>query len=418
MQKNGIKVYKQINSMRNSLRMFNNRKLNLNVFSKLHSSKISSLQKNKTSSNFILYKISSLYNNNDSKENQKKIEEKQFNNIKEIFNNDINSFQSLSSRRNNFVNTIQLDENYFRLISTKNIKNKRTSSVLYDLKNSSQFLHSLYMPNKMKRIDWIKYKFLLGKKNYYKRITNSKDNGILESNKSNLTPFQLNINFNIFNEENNKTKYLMLQSEEIKSNLNSKENISFPSIQNHSIQNQNKRLRFTSIKIKKDFYQNKNHKESNDLNIKLIKSKKNNIIKKLNISGENNKDKEENNILNSPCKIIEDNYNEYLNDISSSNTNVSKENKKDSNLIKYKKLLDDKVTRRIKELRKKILIYDKNDIYKNIKGYKFNEKIKRINITNRIIKNKQFDSNKNKASEVNQNISINNPILRKRIFYK
>ena len=72
MQKNGIKVYKQINSMRNSLRMFNNRKLNLNVFSKLHSSKISSLQKNKTSSNFILYKISSLYNNNDSKENQKK----------------------------------------------------------------------------------------------------------------------------------------------------------------------------------------------------------------------------------------------------------------------------------------------------------------------------------------------------------
>ena len=395
MQKNEKKIYKQINCMKNCLIKLNNRKLNLNTFSKINIPRNSILKKNKTSSNFILYKINSLYNSNDSKENLTKLDEKQLDKSKEIFNNDINSFNSFTSRRNNGVNTIQLDENYLRLISTKNIKNKRASSLLYNIKNNSQFINSLYIPNKKKRADLIKYKYLLGKINYFKRIFHLKDGLTLKSKRNNLSPFQLNIKYNIYNDDLNKSKYLLLQSEEIKSNKNINENFSFPSIPYHKIHNNIRKFRFTSIKIKKDFYQKKNTNQNNN----NIGNKKNNLI-------DITKDNEENNKSTSPEKIIEDNYNEYLNDISCSESNKSKNEIRSK--IKYKKNLEDKITKRIKDLKKKIFNYDKNDINKNIKRNKMNENILKMDKT---IKLKKMAFKKRKDAEVNKNINIDNPIL-------
>ena len=400
MQKNEKKIYKQINCMKNCLIKLNNRKSNLNTFSKINIPRNSILKKNETSSNFILYKINSLYNSNDSKENLTKLDEKQLDKSKEIFNNDINSFNSFTSRRNNGVNTIQLDENYLRLISTKNIKNKRVSSLLYNIKNNSQFINSLYIPNKKKRADLIKYKYLLGKINYFKRIFHSKDGLTLKSKRNNLSPFQLNIKYNIYNDDLNKSKYLLLQSEEIKSNKNINENFSFPSIPYHKIHNNIRKFRFTSIKIKKDFYQKKNTNQNNN----NIGNKKNNLI-------DNTKDNEENNKSTSPEKIIEDNYNEYLNDISCSESNKSKNEIRSK--IKYKKNLEDKITKRIKDLKKKIFNYDKNDINKNIKRNKMYENILKMDKT---IKLKKMTFKKRKDAEVNKNINIDNPILRKKLF--
>ena len=390
MQKNEKKIYKQINCMKNCLIKLNNRKSNLNTFSKINIPRNSILKKNKTSSNFILYKINSLYNSNDSKENLTKLDEKQLDKSKEIFNNDINSFNSFTSRRNNGVNTIQLDENYLRLISTKNIKNKRASSLLYNIKNNSQFINSLYIPNKKKRADLIKYKYLLGKINYFKRIFHLKDGLTLKSKRNNLSPFQLNIKYNIYNDDLNKSKYLLLQSEEIKSNKNINENFSFPSIPYHKIHNNIRKFRFTSIKIKKDFYQKKNTNQNNN----NIGNKKNNLI-------DNTKDNEENNKSTSPEKIIEDNYNEYLNDISCSESNKSKNEIRSK--IKYKKNLEDKITKRIKDLKKKIFNYDKNDINKNIKRNKMYENILKMDKT---IKLKKMTFKKRKDAEVNKNINI------------
>ena len=400
MQKNEKKIYKQINCMKNCLIKLNNRKSNLNTFSKINIPRNSILKKNETSSNFILYKINSLYNSNDSKENLTKLDEKQLDKSKEIFNNDINSFNSFTSRRNNGVNTIQLDENYLRLISTKNIKNKRASSLLYNIKNNSQFINSLYIPNKKKRADLIKYKYLLGKINYFKRIFHLKDGLTLKSKRNNLSPFQLNIKYNIYNDDLNKSKYLLLQSEEIKSNKNINENFSFPSIPYHKIHNNIRKFRFTSIKIKKDFYQKKNTNQNNN----NIGNKKNNLI-------DNTKDNEENNKSTSPEKIIEDNYNEYLNDISCSESNKSKNEIRSK--IKYKKNLEDKITKRIKDLKKKIFNYDKNDINKNIKRNKMYENILKMDKT---IKLKKMTFKKRKDAEVNKNINIDNPILRKKLF--
>ena len=400
MQKNEKKIYKQINCMKNCLIKLNNRKSNLNTFSKINIPRNSILKKNKTSSNFILYKINSLYNSNDSKENLTKLDEKQLDKSKEIFNNDINSFNSFTSRRNNGVNTIQLDENYLRLISTKNIKNKRASSLLYNIKNNSQFINSLYIPNKKKRADLIKYKYLLGKINYFKRIFHLKDGLTLKSKRNNLSPFQLNIKYNIYNDDLNKSKYLLLQSEEIKSNKNINENFSFPSIPYHKIHNNIRKFRFASIKIKKDFYQKKNTNQNNN----NIGNKKNNLI-------DNTKDNEENNKSTSPEKIIEDNYNEYLNDISCSESNKSKNEIRSK--IKYKKNLEDKITKRIKDLKKKIFNYDKNDINKNIKRNKMYENILKMDKT---IKLKKMTFKKRKDAEVNKNINIDNPILRKKLF--
>jgi len=405
MQKNEKKIYRQINSLKNCFIKLNNRKSNLNTFSKINTPRYAISTKNKTSSNFILYKINSLYNNNDSKENLTKLDEKQLDKSKEIFNNDINSFNSFISRKKNCVNTVKLDENYLRLISTKNIKNKRASSLVYDAKNNSQFINSLYIPNKRKRADLIKYKYLLGKINYFRRIFNLNDDLALRSKRNNISPFHLNIKYNIYNDDLNKSRCLLLQSEEMKSNKNMNENFSFPSIQNHSIQNNYRKFRFTSIKIKRDFYQKKNSSQKgNNKNNKNIKSRQYNSI-------DNSKDNNENNKSTSPGKIIEDNYNEYLNDISCSESNNSKT--KIQSKISFRKNLEDRITKRIKDLKKKIFNYDENDIYKNIKRCNINENILKMNKT---IKLKKMTFKKKKVSEVNKNVNIDNPILRKKIF--
>ena len=307
MQKNEKHIYKKINLMKTSYKNLYNKKSNNNTFYKSYSPQNITLKKNQTSSNFILYKMNSFNNNENSnkKENKK------------ISTNDLNL---LFSKRNNFINTINMDENYLRLISSKNIKNKRVSSILYNLKNKSYFIQ--------KRIDLIKTKFLLGKKNYYKRLFYIKNEGITSIDKNYSPLLQLNINYNIYN--NN-----------IKSFRKTKNNFSFPFI------NKKQEKKFISIKIKKN-------------NTK-------NIVK-------------DDDLL--------DNYNEYLNDISSD----SNKNKYEINILKNK--IDNS-------------IYDKKDI--NIKP----KEIKIYKLKKYILKGNNQQNNNNNKNEI-----LYNSILKQKVYCK
>jgi hypothetical protein len=307
MQKNEKHIYKKINLMKTSYKNLYNKISNNNTFYKSYSPQNITLKKNRTSSNFILYKMNSFNNNENSnkKENKK------------ISTNDLNS---LISKRNNFINTINMDENYLRLISSKNIKNKRVSSILYNLKNKSYFIQ--------KRTDLIKTKFLLGKKNYYKRLFYIKNEGITSIDKNYSPLLQLNINYNIYNDN-------------IKSFRKTKNNFSFPFI------NKKQEKKFISIKIKKN-------------NIK-------NIVK-------------DNDLL--------DNYNEYLNDISSD----SNKNKYEINILKNK--IDNS-------------IYDKKDI--NIKP----KEIKICKLKKYILKGNNQQNNNSNKNEI-----LYNSILKQKVYCK
>ena len=84
--------------------------------------------KSQTSSNFLYYKINSRNNYYNNQNNINKL-----NYIKGFFTNDINSIRN----SNLFINTIQLDKNNLRLISSRNIQNRNLSIVDND-KNSSE----------------------------------------------------------------------------------------------------------------------------------------------------------------------------------------------------------------------------------------------------------------------------------------
>ena len=343
MQKNEKHIYKKINLMKTSYKNLYNKISNNNTFYKSYSPQNITLKKNQTSSNFILYKMNSFNNNENSnkKENKK------------ISTNDLNL---LFSKRNNFINTINMDENYLRLISSKNIKNKRVSSILYNLKNKSYFIQ--------KRTDLIKTKFLLGKKNYYKRLFYIKNEGITSIDKNYSPLLQLNINYNIYNDN-------------IKSFRKTKNNFSFPFI------NKKQEKKFISIKIKKNNIKNIDNVEGDDLLDKYIKHN-NNIFFKRN----NNNLIIENKKFNSENILIEDNYNEYLNDISSD----SNKNKYEINILKNK--IDNS-------------IYDKKDI--NIKP----KEIKIYKLKKYILKGNNQQNNNSNKNEI-----LYNSILKQKVYCK
>ena len=278
--------------------------------------------KSQTSSNFL---YNNLYlRNNYSNKNQYNI-----NNI--YFSQDI--FSDDNRNNNLLINTIQLDKNNLRLISNRSIKNKQMS-ILDKINNNSDFFNSQYYNTKKNRIDIVKYRFLLSKKNYFKRINNLKENNILINNINNLN---LKLNEYKNNKTINKINFLLLNNhinEQVKKNNIKKNNSSFPSI-NNSIHKSlfdivNKNNSSISIKIK-----NENIKNDNKRNNKLLKS----INHKCNFfshrdSHKINIDNKEDNSINKKIyknnsfetkNIINDQYNKYLDDISSSESNKSKE---------------------------------------------------------------------------------------------
>ena len=178
-----------------------------------------------TSSNFLNYKINTRINYYNNENNLNKL-----NYIKSLFTNDID----INSNRNHnlLVNTIQLDINYLRLISTRYIQNKNKNlSIFHNDKNRTGVFNNQYINNKKTRTDIVKYRFLQSQKNYIKRIANLKENSFIQKNIINFKKYlkEYKNSYSLKNFNN-----LLLKNKDINQNKNKSkaENNSFPSILN------------------------------------------------------------------------------------------------------------------------------------------------------------------------------------------
>ena len=120
--------------------------------------------------------------------------------------------------------------------------------------------------------------------------------------------------------------------------------------------------------------------------------------------------KRKNKNLNEKEKIIDDNYKEYLKGISS---DESDENKTKSKIFNKK---NNKV--KFNKIKNKILLFDKSDIYSNIKRINNNSNSNIIikNNNNKYSRFKTFIINRKKSFEnVSKSINIKNSILRKKL---
>lgn len=340
MQKNEKKFYSIIIEKKNNLQKLNNRKSTKNDIPKFRNSsrnKIINLQGN-TSSRFNLYK-NYILSINDSKESLVG-KEKLFSNF----------FNLTSNKKNNFINSVQLNINHLRNISTKNIKSKSKIFTLLtnDKDNNPNILHSLIKtPFIKKKFDFIKNKFLLGQKNYFKRF-----NFRPSFTSKRIYPY-LNKKPQKSYEEDKKLKKYFFEPDDINAQTMKeiKDNISIPSIKNmKTIYPRNiifKKNKFTSIKIKKFNFPSILEKSS-----KLVFEYKN-LPDKSKKNEENNKSR----------KNIDENNNQYLNEISSSESNNSEKKMKHI----YKIMKPKYNIKNLNILKGKILSYDKEDIYKRQK---------------------------------------------------
>ena len=368
MQKNEKKFYSIIIEKKNNLQKLNNRKSTKNDIPKFRNSsrnKIINLQGN-TSSRFNLYK-NYILSINDSKESLVG-KEKLFSNF----------FNLTSNKKNNFINSVQLNINHLRNISTKNIKSKSKifTPLTNDKDNNPNILHSLIKtPFIKKKFDFIKNKFLLGQKNYFKRF-----NFRPSFTSKRIYPY-LNKKPQKSYEEDKKLKKYFFEPDDINAQTMKeiKDNISIPSIKNmKTIYPRNiifKKNKFTSIKIKKFNFPSILEKSS-----KLIFEYKN-LADKSKKNEENNKSR----------KNIDENNNQYLNEISSSESNNSEKKMKHI----YKIMKPKYNIKNLNILKGKILSYDKEDIYKRQK----------------IIDNNNTNININ---NINKSIVIENNALRKK----
>ena len=387
--------------------------------------------KSQTSSNFLYNKKISRNNNYNNENNINHL-----NYIKKFFTNDINI--NKNKKKNLFVNSIQLDKNYLRLISTRYIQNNNNLSIEDNDKNSSEeALNSKYINYKKDRTDIVKYRFLQSQRNYYKRISNLKENSFIPKD---IINFKM-----ILKEYKNsnylkKMNYLLLKSNNINSKRNKRktENSSFPSIQNsfHKINNGKIQKNKSFIYFK---FKNKDIKNATLKNQKLFKNinnKVNNFSQRLKNYFDNKLQKEQENYvkkINSinkfnnsyeSEKIINDNYNKYLNDISSteSNKSRSKENKisfANKNILN--KIISKKMKHKSIHIRNVIFNLDKNKLNYSIiknKDNTNNEKQKKIfksdNIKS-ILKLKKISINNKSNPEINKN-DIFNQIIREKHF--
>ena len=392
MQKNFIKL-KNKNSKSNTLSKFN---FSRNSFLKI---------KNKTSSNFNIYKNCILLNNS-SKDFHNKNDDFLFNNINSFSNKKINS-----------INSVQFNLNNHRNISSKNIRSKKVfSSRTYDKKINANIIHWLNITQiKKKKIDFIKYKFLLGQKNYYKRLFDQDDLGFSLYYSKKIKPYSKK-NSKIYSHEE-LLKKLFLEQEELnaQSMKDGSKNLSIISFKNNHRSPSKKNIfrlsNYTNLRIRK--YNTPNVlKKSNELLLESNKSKL--IVRNTRYNMfEKSEEKEDNkncNISKGKEKNIDDIYKEYLNGISSSESNKSKSKNLSKKKYQYKICS-------IKSLKNKFLLNSKNEISQSIR------KINENNNSNKNIKNHfnftkyiKFNLDRRKILEDNcKSIAIKNPLLRKKI---
>ena len=407
MQKNENKFHSIIRQKKNNLLNIIEKGSNPNLISKFNKSRNLLLKLgNKAFSNIDSYN-NMLSNFNDSKENPNKNEE--------LNNNFINSS---NNKKNSFINSVQLDINYLSKFPSNNIKSKIFWALISDKKNNENNLSPLNKtPQKRKKIDFIKYKFLLGQRNYYQRYDYDYSPFYYKKKYPylNISPKKLHNKDKILKKFFYDRDSINAQSmKNIKDEKEVKENISNPStIDMKNIfpkSNNIKPNNYTSIKIKK--YNNSSILSSSSNKLRStnnfefeynIRSIKNIIYERLKEIEEYNKLKEKN-------KIIDDNYNEYLNRISPSDSKIiinKNMNIKLKNKNKNKKL----------KIPKNIIIFNvKKDENKHIRKIKRNNNSNlNINYNNSFDCKKLISNKKKNVDDISKNIIIGNGILREKI---
>ena len=200
-----------------------------------------------------------------------------------------------------------------------------------------------YINSQKKRTDIVKYKFLLSKKNYYKRISDLKENSLF--NKNDLNDLELKLK--IFKTAKTKENSLLLKLNnnyiKVKRDKADKDYSSLPSI--HKILSDN--LTRNNLNISSKIKNNKK-------NFKICLKKHKFDLKKRNANK---------NIDSKLQKIINDNYKEYLNDISGSDSNKS-ENSKEPLTHKNRQISDkiffSKIKRKVIFVKNGLFRLDKN----------------------------------------------------------
>ena len=397
-----MEFFKKTNRMQNIFGEIKYRKSKTNTVEKYNFSRDSFLKyKNKTTSNFNLYK-NSLISNNSSKDISNKNEE--------LIKSDINSIFNKKSELINIKHKIN---------SSKSCDNKNKSNIS-NLFNKTQI--------KKKKIDFIKYKFLLGQKNYYKSFLQHDNFNFSSYYSKKINPY-VSKNPKIFYIHIDKLNKLYLWKD--KKNIYSIKDLGdnlFISLSKHFNNNQNRKNiskinNCINIKIKKynsiNTLKFPNESLFEDKNI--IRSKNNNIIEK-SIRNKNIKNQqihfkqEDNNKPKNNNDIIDDNYKEYLKDITSAESNKSKSERKNINRKNPKLMI-----KNLKQIKFEIPLNDKNEIFQ------YKKRLNKYNYSNMLIKNskklfefKKFISNRKKSlDDINRSISksiiIENLVFGKKI---
>ena len=371
MKKNETKFYSNIYRAQNNFLKLKNEKSNQTKIDKFNISRNSfSKNKNKTLSNYNIYKnssIKSIYNIRAILENSEKF--------------DINFIPRNLSKE-----------------LMKDIKSKIYSSETLDKKNNTKTILRLYLAQiKNQKIDFIKNKFLLGQKNYYKRFVQKDDFDSAWFDSKNINPCLIN----------NSKRYHFIKD----LNENSSNSL-FQNINNSCNKNNTFRINY-SMKIKEKNCNTPNYiKRLTKLlfiNKNNNRTKNSNIIKKTK-ENEYNKNKpeyNEENKSNKKEKIIDDNYNEYLKDISSSNSNKSKSDKKNINNKNHKVII-----KTLKPIKKGFLLIDKSETNKDISSNKIIKNIKKLFEYKRPISIIRKNND-----DINKSIAIENYFLRNKIVH-
>ena len=371
-----MQIYSIINRMKSNLFKLKNKRAKINPISKFNSSNnLLSVNKNEVSSNFNIFK-NGIVSNSISKDIYNKKEE--------VFKNDIDS---ISERKTDLLNFVQFDINYLRKISPKNNFNT------YEINNNSNIFNWLNISQiKERKMDFINYQFLLGQKNYFKRLFQHFDFHFSSSDSKRINPCLNRDSKKYINENSSLNPSRLMQNQKKDFFEQDELNVHQMKEGNGNFSSSSSLKNIKHINKKSILKLNKNKK------IKLKKYCESDIKKLKEILFEYSKRK--NNKLIEKEKIIDDDYKEYLKAIPSTESNKS--------ISKDKKLNKKNLKTKIKNLKINALLYDKTDIYHNIKRIKINNNSNIIlkNNANKFPKlNKIVLNRKNNLENINKSIN-------------
>ena len=370
-----MQIYSIINRMKSNLFKLKNKRAKINPISKFNSSNnLLSVNKNEVSSNFNIFK-NGIVSNSISKDISNKKEE--------VFKNDIDS---ISERKTDLLNFVQFDINYLRKISPKNNFNT------YEINNNSNIFNWLNISQiKERKMDFINYQFLLGQKNYFKRLFQHFDFHFSSSDSKRINPCLNRDSKKYINENSSLNPSRLMQNQK-------KDFFEQDELNVHQMKEGNGNFCSSSLKNINGINKKSILKLNKSRKIKLKKYCESDIKKLKEILFEYSKRK--NNKLNEKEKIIDDDYKEYLKAIPSTESNKS--------ISKDKKLNKKNPKTKIKNLKINALLYDKTDIYHNIKRIKINNNSNIIlkNNANKFPKlNKIVLNRKNNLENINKSIN-------------